>query len=63
VPGFEEIEADVRAAWTEEQRAVIRARAFEAMRSRYQVVLPDDLDTGDLVSLAATETAGAAGAR
>jgi hypothetical protein len=63
VPGFEEIEADVRAAWTEEQRAVIRARAFEAMRGRYQVVLPDDLDTGDLVSLVATETAGAAGAR
>jgi hypothetical protein len=44
VPAFEEVEPDVRREWTEAQRAQIRERAFEAMRARYQVVLPEPLD-------------------
>jgi parvulin-like peptidyl-prolyl isomerase len=51
VPTFEEVEADVRKQWIEGQRAEIRERAFEAMRARYEVVLPTDLDAADLASL------------
>jgi len=40
VPAFEEIEADVKAEWTAEQRAETKRKAFEAMRERYEVVLP-----------------------
>jgi hypothetical protein len=53
VPAFEDVEADVRRAWTEEQRAAIRERAFAAMRSRYEVVLPAELDAPDVASLGA----------
>ena len=40
VPAFEEIAEAVRAAWTDEQRAEARRRAFDAMAARYQIVLP-----------------------
>jgi len=40
VPAFEEIEPDVKAEWVAEQRADAKRRAFEAMRARYEVVLP-----------------------
>jgi hypothetical protein len=40
VPDFDEIEAEVRSAWLEDQRAQTRLRLFEAMRSRYEIVLP-----------------------
>lgn len=40
VPEFEEIEADVKADWIAAQRAEAKRRAFEAMRARYEVVLP-----------------------
>jgi len=40
VPDFEEIESDVKAAWIEDRRNEVRARMYEAMRARYEVVLP-----------------------
>ena len=40
LPAFEEVESDVRSAWVEEQRAAVKRRAFQEMRTRYQVVLP-----------------------
>jgi len=40
VPAFEEIEADAKAEWMAEQRAETKRKAFEAMRERYEVVLP-----------------------
>jgi hypothetical protein len=55
VPGFEEVAADVRREWLEEQRTEFRERAFEEMRARYEVVLPEDRDAADLASLRATE--------
>jgi len=51
VPGLEEVESEVRSGWIEDQRAEIRARAFDAMRARYEVVLPKDLDVTDLATL------------
>ncbi len=40
VPDFDEIEAEVRSAWTEDKREQTRARLYETMRARYEVVLP-----------------------
>lgn len=40
VPDFDDIEAEVKAAWIEDQREQTRARLYDAMRARYQVVLP-----------------------
>jgi len=40
VPDFDEIEAEVRTAWVEDKREQTRARVYEAMRARYEVVLP-----------------------
>jgi peptidyl-prolyl cis-trans isomerase C len=40
VPNFEEIEAEVKAEWIAAQRADAKRKAFEAMRARYEVVLP-----------------------
>lgn len=51
VPALDEIEADVRAAWTEERYAEIRQRAEDEMRARYTIVLPA-LAPADLVDLA-----------
>lgn len=39
VPDFEEIEPQIKAAWTEDQREKTRARLFEQMRARYEVVV------------------------
>jgi peptidyl-prolyl cis-trans isomerase C len=39
-PAYEEIEPAVRSAWLDEQRDESRRRTFDAMRARYQVVLP-----------------------
>jgi parvulin-like peptidyl-prolyl isomerase len=50
-PAFEEVEPDVRTGWIEERRAEIRQQAFEAMRARYEVVLPKDLSVADLATL------------
>jgi peptidyl-prolyl cis-trans isomerase C len=40
VPAFEEIEANVKSEWISDQRANAKRKAFEAMRVRYEVVLP-----------------------
>jgi hypothetical protein len=40
VPEFEEAEADVKSAWIEEQRAETKRKIFEAMRERYEIILP-----------------------
>src|SRR5215831_820458 len=41
VPEFAEVEPEVRSEWVAEQRAKFKRRAFEAMRARYEVVLPN----------------------
>nr|WP_249812922.1 peptidylprolyl isomerase [Bradyrhizobium sp. 141] len=41
VPAFEEIESDIKASWVADQRAQAKAKAYDAMRARYQVVLPE----------------------
>jgi peptidyl-prolyl cis-trans isomerase C len=41
VPAFEEIESDIKAGWIADQRAQAKAKAYETMRARYQVVLPE----------------------
>jgi hypothetical protein len=40
VPAFEEVEAEAKAEWIAERRAETRRRAYEAMRARYEIVLP-----------------------
>jgi hypothetical protein len=51
VAAFEDVEAHVRSEWLEDQRAAIRERALAAMRARYEVVVPSDLEATDLASL------------
>jgi peptidyl-prolyl cis-trans isomerase C len=41
VPAFEEIEPEIRAEWIEDQRLQAKRKAYETMRARYQVVLPE----------------------
>jgi peptidyl-prolyl cis-trans isomerase C len=41
VPVFEEVEADAKTAWIEERRNASKRKMYEAMRARYQVVLPE----------------------
>jgi parvulin-like peptidyl-prolyl isomerase len=43
VPAFEEIEPDIKSTWIAEQRTQAKAKAYETMRARYQVVLPEKL--------------------
>jgi len=43
MPQFEEVEQDVKSKWIEEQRAETKRKMFEAMRTRYEVVLPKPL--------------------
>jgi hypothetical protein len=50
VPAFEEMEPDVRTEWIEDQRADTRRKAFEAMRTHYQVILPKDLNVAGLAA-------------
>jgi peptidyl-prolyl cis-trans isomerase C len=40
VPAFDEISAEIQAAWVEEQRSEARRRAFDVMKARYEVRLP-----------------------
>ena len=44
VPQFEEVEPDVKSAWIDEQRAETKRKMFEAMMTRYEVVLPKPID-------------------
>ena len=43
VPAFEEVESAVKQEWIAEKRAETKRKMFEAMRSRYEVVLPESL--------------------
>ena len=40
IPAYEEVEAEVKAAWPEDHREAVRSRMYEAMRAHYEVVLP-----------------------
>jgi hypothetical protein len=40
VPGFQEVEADVKAVWLAARRAEFREEAYRVMRGKYKVVLP-----------------------
>jgi len=44
IPALEEVSAQVRNEWVAEQREKANARAFAAMRERYEIVLPVDLE-------------------
>jgi hypothetical protein len=61
VPVFDEVEQDVKTGWIEDQRAEIRQRAFEAMRARYQVVLPKDFTAEDATHAPLAEAPALAG--
>jgi peptidyl-prolyl cis-trans isomerase C len=40
MPAYEEIEADIKTQWISEQRAEVKRRAFESMKSHYIIVMP-----------------------
>ena len=40
IPDFDDIEAEVKSAWMEDRRNETRLQLYQAMRSRYEVVLP-----------------------
>lgn len=40
IPDYDEIEAEVRTAWVEDQREQTKSRLYKTMRARYEVVLP-----------------------
>jgi peptidyl-prolyl cis-trans isomerase C len=40
VPDYEEIESEVKRAWMEDRRSEVKARMYQAMLARYEVVLP-----------------------
>jgi peptidyl-prolyl cis-trans isomerase C len=44
VPAFEEIEADVKAAWLSEQKALALEKSYKEMRAKYTVLLPGPPD-------------------
>jgi hypothetical protein len=61
VPAFEDVASEVQAAWIEEHREEIRERAFDAMRARYAVVLPQDFDPQDVAPRALAAASAPAG--
>lgn len=40
IPEYEEVEANVRSLWIEDRRDEVKGRMYEAMRARYDIVLP-----------------------
>ena len=56
VPAFEDVEPAIKDAWIDEQRAESKRKAFDAMRARYEVVLPAP---SEVVALAGLTLAGA----
>ena len=46
VPAFEEVEADVKNAWTQDWQAEVQRKAYETMRAQYEIVLPKSAPTG-----------------
>jgi parvulin-like peptidyl-prolyl isomerase len=57
IPAYEEVEADVKAAWIEDHRTEVRKRMYEAMRARYEIVLPTSRDRRDAPAAAGTRPA------
>ena len=43
VPPLEEVEADAKSGWIEDQRGEMRKNAYAAMKARYEIVVPEDL--------------------
>ena len=44
---FEEIENEVKAQWTANQRAEFKEAAYEVMREKYEVILPAALQVAE----------------
>jgi peptidyl-prolyl cis-trans isomerase C len=42
VPEFVEIEAEAKSEWIKDQRAAFKRKAYEAMKARYQIVMPSE---------------------
>ena len=59
MPGFEEVQPEVKAAWLEEKQSEIKRTAFATMRARYTVVVPP-IDAAALANLRITQSAIAA---
>jgi peptidyl-prolyl cis-trans isomerase C len=57
-PAFSEIEPEIKFSWNEEQHKESSRRAFEAMKARYEVVLPNASTMDDMMA-DTTETKGA----
>jgi peptidyl-prolyl cis-trans isomerase C len=49
-PAFEEIEPDIKSQWSEEQRIESSRRTFDAMKARYEVVLPNVSTINDMMA-------------
>lgn len=43
VPPLEEIEADVKSDWIDDQRARMREAAYSVMKARYEIITPKDI--------------------
>lgn len=59
-PAFEEVEADVRAAWLAEQKATAWSKAYKEMRAKYTVLLPAVPESASESPAAAPPSAGSA---
>ena len=53
VPAFEEVEPDVKEAWTQDWQAEVRRKAYDTMRAQYEIVLPQSVPA-DIVGLPPT---------
>ena len=42
VPEFAEVESEVKSEWIKDQRAEFKRKAYEAMKARYEIVLPTE---------------------
>ncbi|WP_439375638.1 peptidylprolyl isomerase [Bradyrhizobium sp. DASA03120] len=47
LPAFEEVEAEVKTAWLAEQKVQAWQKAYEEMRSKYEVLLPAERVPGN----------------
>jgi peptidyl-prolyl cis-trans isomerase C len=56
IPSFDEVQADVKSAWTDARYAEIKRAALEEMSARYRVVVPS-LETIDMSNLLGTDQA------
>lgn len=50
IPPFELVVDQVKAEWIAEQREIVKGRAFEVMRSRYEIILPVDSPSDNVSS-------------